>query len=498
MAMTPNAKGLKSRVGYVRISDDPMGREAGVRRQEKEQRELAANRGFELAHVYRDNDLSATAGKRRPAYQQLMASVARGEIDVIVVYHLSRLLRNRRERADAIELFRQHRIKVICVRGPEIDCSTATGRAMFGLLGEFDTMEVEIKAERQQSERKQAREDGRTQVAKRLFGYEHGHGALVEEEAQAVRDAFDRVLSGGSVKGIARMLNDRGLKTPMPQLDENGNVKTTGQPPRRGGREWTLGKVHGLLRNPRYCGLQIYEEVDDDGRAQTVEYAGAWPKVIEPEVWRAVQAILDDPDRFHGLPLARRWLGSGLFQCGACTVDGRQQGMLSTYRSRPTGQVRIYKCPTAHLSVRAELVDEFVVDLIVERLSRNDAKDLLVNDDRPDVAGLRQEAEALRVRIRELGELFDEGEIGKAEYKDRKARMQTKLLGLEEQTQHADRSPILADLIGAGDVRARWEQLDLERQRQVVDLLCTVTLFSQGSGRRSFDPEKIVIVPKRL
>ncbi|MGH3888313.1 MAG: recombinase family protein [Pseudonocardiaceae bacterium] len=40
---------------------------------------------------------------------------------------------------------------MVSVKGPELDLSTAYGRAMVGLLGEFDTMESEVKSERQRS-----------------------------------------------------------------------------------------------------------------------------------------------------------------------------------------------------------------------------------------------------------------------------------------------------------------------------------------------------------
>lgn len=59
---------------------------------------------------------------------------------IIVTYQLSRLWRNRRERAEGMDILKSHRVKVVTVKGPELDLSTAYGRAMVGLLGEFDTM----------------------------------------------------------------------------------------------------------------------------------------------------------------------------------------------------------------------------------------------------------------------------------------------------------------------------------------------------------------------
>src|SRR5690349_16698750 len=66
---------------------------------------------------YVDNDLSATSGGPRPEYDRLLSDVQAGRIKRIVVFHLSRLWRNRRERAEGIEILRRHSVSVICVKG---------------------------------------------------------------------------------------------------------------------------------------------------------------------------------------------------------------------------------------------------------------------------------------------------------------------------------------------------------------------------------------------
>ncbi len=51
---------------YTRISWDPDGQRAGVERQRADCEALCADRGWEIAHYFEDNDLSAYSGKRRP------------------------------------------------------------------------------------------------------------------------------------------------------------------------------------------------------------------------------------------------------------------------------------------------------------------------------------------------------------------------------------------------------------------------------------------------
>src|SRR3954464_11079894 len=129
---------------YARISEDDTGDEAGVKRQLVDARHLAASRGWSIVAERYDNNVSALNGARRPGYDDLLSMVAANKVDRLVVFHTSRLWRNRRERAEGIETLQRARVSVAAVRGPELDLSTAYGRGMAGLLGEFDTMESEV------------------------------------------------------------------------------------------------------------------------------------------------------------------------------------------------------------------------------------------------------------------------------------------------------------------------------------------------------------------
>jgi len=67
---------------------------------------------------YSDNSLTALTGKHRPGYQQLMDAARAGNVDRIVVFHSSRLWRNRRERAGDIDTLAKCRVGIIAVKGP--------------------------------------------------------------------------------------------------------------------------------------------------------------------------------------------------------------------------------------------------------------------------------------------------------------------------------------------------------------------------------------------
>jgi site-specific DNA recombinase len=68
-----------------------------VARQEEDCRALCEQRGWVIAEVYTDNDVSAYSGKPRPAWQQLISNVQSGAIDAVAGWHVDRLTRSPRE-----------------------------------------------------------------------------------------------------------------------------------------------------------------------------------------------------------------------------------------------------------------------------------------------------------------------------------------------------------------------------------------------------------------
>jgi hypothetical protein len=237
--------------------------------------------------------------------------------------------------------------------------------------------------------------------------------------------------------------------------------------------------VRYTLRNPKNAAVVVHrgEEMG----------AGSWPPIVPEHTYRAAVALLDDPSRRTTPSTARKYLLAGLArcQCGAPVITGRTQHGQRTYRC---GQTR------GHLSRAAEPVDELVAALVVARLSQPDAADLLVTrEEGPDVGALREEATALRTRLGELADLFADGAITKAQFARGTDRTRQALQTAEERLADAGRVSVLGDLVAAGNVRAVWDRLDLDRRRAVIDALMTVTLLPPGRGARTFRPETVGI-----
>ncbi|MGH8571201.1 MAG: hypothetical protein ACREX8_01320, partial [Gammaproteobacteria bacterium] len=75
-------------------------------------------------------------------------------------------------------------------------------------------------------------------------------------------------------------------------------------------------------------------------------------------------------------------------------------------------------------------------------------------------------------------------------------QVQAKLSEIEAEIADAGKVSVLGCLIGADDVRAVWNGLDLDRRRAAINALMTITLHSPGRGARTFDPGTVEITPR--
>lgn len=447
---------------YLRISQDRTGQELGVDRQWEDCWALVQRRGDELVGKYVDNDTPAKGVGKRDEYARLIAAVQRGEIDRIYVWSQGRLWRNRVERAQGFEVLRDARVSLIQVKGPEVDMSTAMGRMIAGIIGEFDTGENEVKAERQEREALQRAERGLPPGGRRAFGYRGTE--VVEAEAQAVKAAYAQLLSGATLSKIARDMNAAGHKT------------TVGGP-------WTINGVRSMLLNPRYAGHRTY-------RGQ-IHGPGAWAALVDETTFEAVRAMLTDPDRNVSRNNALTWLGTGLYRCGRCPG----QTVISTYRGikgRGT-QRRVYRCPECYMTRVADPIDKWVTAFVGELLSRSErlAERLARREDGPDVEALSAEAKAIRVRLDALADNLD---IDEADLARRSRKLRERLAEIQQALAEAGRGSAAGALAATGDPKAAWLALDdIARRQAVIRDLCTVRLLPMGPGRKPFAPESVDI-----
>lgn len=471
---------------YCRLSQDRTGEGMVVERQERECRALAERLGWNVADTYVDNDVSAYGRRPRPRYRQMLDDVKAGRVTAVIAYHSDRLYRHPMDLEELVGLAEAHSLKIATVQAGDLDLSTSAGRHVARILGSTARVEVERLAERTTAGKADAARRGAWNGGQRIYGYETvkaEHRApdepalrVIPAEADVIQQAARRVLAGESLRAVARSLNEQGATT------------TTGKP-------WTGSALRKVLIRPATAGLR--------GSAGEVIGKGEWEPLLDEDTWRGVVAVLTDPSRRTTDRYARTYLGSGLYLCGVC--GGPLTGN-TTAGGGPGNRRAAYRCRAAdrdgqsHVVRDVERLDAFVVNVIVERLSRLDALEASAPPPE-DTTPLHTEAAALRARLDDAARGWAAGALTQAQLLAATSELRTRLDAVEARIGQVRQGGALDGLTGADDVRAAWEAMPLDRRRSVVDLLVNVTVLPREKtgrlrGGTYFDPTKVLITPK--
>jgi DNA invertase Pin-like site-specific DNA recombinase len=193
---------------YLRISSDPSGQALGVARQREDCVALCAAKGWTPVE-YVDNDVSASSGKKRPGYERMLADISDGRIGAVVAWDLDRLHRRPIELEAFMDLADAHRLALATVSG-DVDLSTAQGRLTARLKGAVARHEIEHKSDRQKRAARQKASRGEPQW-RNAFGFlSDGSRTPDPVTALLVKQAYESILSGGSISDIAREWNAAG------------------------------------------------------------------------------------------------------------------------------------------------------------------------------------------------------------------------------------------------------------------------------------------------
>jgi site-specific DNA recombinase len=451
---------------YCRLSQDRTGDELGIERQRDDCRELVIRRDGRVVEEFCDNDVSASTGRKRPAYERMLAAVERGEVDAIAAWSLDRLVRRTADLERLVELCDQHGVTILLVRGSDLDLSTPSGRLVARLLGAVARHEVDAKSDRQRREARQRAERGAPPGGRRAFGYETD-GRLVEVERLALRRAYESLLAGGTLSGIAADLNGAGFTTTM-------------------GGPWKHNAVRSMLLNARNAGIRMYRGA--------VMGAATWERIVSEDVYRAAVELLSAPGRrTNKRGNALTHLGTGLFLCGRCDPAPT---VVCTYRgSKSAGtQRRVYRCMTCYLTRAAGPIDQYVDLVAAKRLRSADLAGIL---DQPtaELAPLHVEAMALRERRKSAPRLFAAGVLSEDELRDVRVDIDARLSEIQESLAAAGRGSAAGALLDSEDPGAAYLALtSVQRRQAAIRDLFQVRLLPTGSGRRTFNPTTVAIV----
>lgn len=326
---------MKKRVFiYIRVSTREQAEEGySIGEQEERLKKYCEAMEWQLVRVFIDPGFTGS-NMERPALQEMIKEIEKGNADIILVDKLDRLSRSQ---FDTLFLIRKIFTENNCAfvsRAEAFDTSSSFGRAMVGILSVFAELERErIKERTMDGIEGRAKEGKWKGGGNKPIGYDYdqaaGKLAINEYEAMQVREVFELFNKRTPVYTIMTIMNEKGYRTKY--------------------GEWKEASIRNMVVNRVYLGEIKHKEK---------WYDGLHDGIIPVDVFNRAQMIMKERsvkyDKYKPGKRYRAPLG-GLIWCAHCTAkyqwrtngrnkDGSYRSYYICY-SRAKGDKKMIKDP---------------------------------------------------------------------------------------------------------------------------------------------------------
>lgn len=450
---------------YIRWSTDDQGTGTTLDVQREGCLKKAGEHGLTISpeHIFIDDGVSG-AKENRPALNRLNRAIQNGSITTVIVYRLDRLARSPYVAYKLVERDWHKRASLISVTESHINTTTTEGQLGFGIATIFAAHERNTIRDRTMSGKRRRAAEGKNPGLRPHYGVQiiDKTFAVVEEEAITVRRIYNDYLKGRTDGQVARALNDAGIRT-------------------KAGGPWHTSAVQRILTNPAYKGTLVYRDITCED---------AFPVIIDPHTWERAQAIRSEKAKVHPRRLATEspYILSGRLTCARCgrPMNGRvcRNGKYENRYYACTGYIQFRDCDC--LTIRQEALESAVVAHLLPLLNEDELSRRIHERAGMTLDLLRQEVEALELRLRNLDqELFRvrqdyrHGKIEADTFNELRTEIEAdkktaagRLSGRRSELIRAeDASKAGGCILEAANLLGSWDGLSHTQRRQIVHLL---------------------------
>ena len=198
---------IKSAGIYIRVSTFDQAREGfSLREQEERLKEFCKFKRYNIYKVYQDAGISAKNDKR-PAYQEMIEDVKKGNINVIVALKLDRLTRSVYDIEKLMKFVNDYECDIDCM-ADESNTTTSNGRMVMRIMTSVSQNEIEKCSERTKFGMEDAIKSGHIPNRTGL-GFKRKNKKLVPDPLtkDIIVRIFDLYLEGKSHQAIANIYN---------------------------------------------------------------------------------------------------------------------------------------------------------------------------------------------------------------------------------------------------------------------------------------------------
>ncbi len=133
---------------YLRVSTFNQAREGhSYEEQEKDLRRLCENRGFKIYDTYGDPGISGKYLDKRKDFQKLLSDIRAGNINVVVVWRLDRLVRGVANTQEVIKVAKDYNCRIV-TSWNDLDYNTAVGKYQINMEAAHGEYELDVISER--------------------------------------------------------------------------------------------------------------------------------------------------------------------------------------------------------------------------------------------------------------------------------------------------------------------------------------------------------------
>ncbi len=266
----------------------------------------------------------------RPGIKKMFELARNGKIDAVFVKDLSRLGRHRTLTLDCIDKLKLLGVRVISVT-ENIDSFNDSDDLLIGFKGLLNDCYSRDIQKKVIYGFRQKQQEGLVMIPP--MGYFKDKNTneveIVEEAAEIIRTIFKLYLEGYGLKAIARILNEKGMKSPAYYQLKLIGKKGHNKPKITSRFLWDYSSVKRILKNEFYCGTVVNHKNErsritkrqiDVPAEEQFRHEDMVPAIIPREMWERTQEFLNAKVRKNVRASENKPCHkySGLLQCSDC------------------------------------------------------------------------------------------------------------------------------------------------------------------------------------
>lgn len=285
---------------------------------------ITEHEDWRLVDIYADEGITGTSVEKRGDFKRMLADSGRGLIDRILVKSISRFARNTAECLEAIRQFRANGTTIFFEK-ENIDTARMSSELMTALHAAFSQSESESISGNMRWSYQKRMERGEFNTYSAPLGYDLVDGSLIinKECAEVVRSIYEMYLRGINTTEIAKTLNygtinyhnlyayekgPDGKPRIIPEQAEivreiyqkylrgdslnmiRKDLEERHIPNARGGATWTHSAVRGILSNEKYAGDVLMQKTfrQDCISHKTIRNTGQRTMYLVPDHHEAI------------------------------------------------------------------------------------------------------------------------------------------------------------------------------------------------------------------